>query len=120
MEGKTPDRSQAHPIFERRHEFGQQLAQIAGQCADASGLVAVRGVCTQGLAVLFDGKTTRGCIHDDRLDRSRSDQPPPSVYVPPRIGKTALMIGQVLSKRTTAAGTLGDERLDAAGIEDSR
>ena len=61
-----------------RHQFGQQLAQVARQRADACGLVGIVRVVRQRMAVVLDGDAAARGVHHDRLDLPATSDPRPA------------------------------------------
>ena len=124
VEGELPGVTAVQAVLELRHEVGQQLAQVARQRGDAARLLGIGGVVRERVAVLLDGDAAARGVHHDRLDLplvgQAFDERPPGVDVAAHVGQAAVAVVQVGADRAAAAGIVGDQGLDAGGVEHAR
>jgi hypothetical protein len=104
---------------QRGHQAVQELAQVAGERADASGLLGVVGVARQRVAVVLDRDAAARRVHHDGLHRAR-------VGEPGHPGHQASMLRRMSSSRRRVSppwlrtapqqpAPSGDDCLDAGG-----
>ena len=113
-----------HPVLQPLDQLRQQLAQVDRQLGDAARLLEVGGVAGERVRVLLHRHAAARRVHHDRLDRAvpgaALDQRPPGVDVAPHLRARALEVVEVQADRAAAAGLVGDQRLDAGGVEHAR
>ncbi len=107
-------------LLQRRQQLGQQLAQVAGQRRDALRALGVGRVIGQRLAVVLDHHAAARGVHHDGLDLAALDQRPPGVDVAAHVGQPARAVAEVAAQRAAAARAVGDQGLDAGGVEHAR
>src|SRR5581483_12363670 len=115
-------RVERHPATRAllHHLRCKHFAQIAGDGRDAPGLGGIAGILRQEVPVFLYGHAAAARRHDDRLDLAALERRPPGVDQRTHVAAPVVLVVEMETDRSAAAGAWHLDERDADAIEHAR